>query len=83
MEIGVDSRTEREDKGNTMRKVPVAFTIEPEQLAVVRAFAKDMGYDSPSAAMRRIIDEWQKMKAQQRPRQLVDTQWPYVTEEER
>jgi len=35
-----------------------SVTMYPQQWATVRAHAKDGGYGSVSAALRRIVDEW-------------------------
>jgi Arc/MetJ-type ribon-helix-helix transcriptional regulator len=40
----------------------VAFSLGGEHVATVRAYAKDGGYPSVSAALRRIIDEWVETK---------------------
>jgi len=37
---------------------PANVTMYPQQWATVRAYAKDGGYGSVSAALRRIVDEW-------------------------
>jgi Arc/MetJ-type ribon-helix-helix transcriptional regulator len=39
-----------------------AFSLTNEHVATVRAYAKDGGYPSVSAALRRIIDEWMEMR---------------------
>lgn len=44
-------------------------TMYPSHWAAVDAYAKDMGYGSTSAALRRIVDEWQEFKK----RLLVDS----------
>jgi hypothetical protein len=49
------------------RMVATSLTLKPHHLAAANAFAKDMGYDSTSAAIRRIIDEWLLFKAEQLP----------------
>ena len=41
---------------------PKSVTMYPIEWAIVGAFAKDMGYDSYSAALRRIVNEWAEMK---------------------
>ncbi|MFN3077423.1 MAG: hypothetical protein ABT940_11175 [Alphaproteobacteria bacterium] len=61
-----------------MNKQQVAVTLEPEHLAIVRAYAKDQGYPSTSAALRRIIDEWQRFKARElavRPDASCEAEW--------
>ncbi len=40
----------------------VAFSLGGEHVATVRAYAKDNGYPSVSAALRRIIDEWMETR---------------------
>lgn len=48
----------------------MSFILEDEQLATIYQYAKDQGYPSASAALRRIIDEWVALKeAQLRPLQ--------------
>jgi hypothetical protein len=44
---------------------PRNVTMYPIHWATVEAHAKDMGYPSVSAALRRIIDEWLQFKATQ------------------
>jgi len=39
-----------------------AFSLTGEHVATVRAYAKDGGYPSVSAGLRRIIDEWAEAK---------------------
>lgn len=59
-----------------MSKATVAVMLEPQHLAVIRQFAKDNGYPSTSSALRRIIDEWEVLKAEKLLHQrgtLVDT----------
>lgn len=41
------------------------ITVHPNQWATVEAFAKDQGYSTASAALRRIIDEWIQFKTAQ------------------
>ena len=57
---------------------PRNITMYPTHWATVDAYAKDMGYPSTSAALRRIIDEWLDL----RTRQLVDATTPYTAEGE-
>jgi len=45
--------------------------------ATVDAYAKDMGYPSTSAALRRIIDEWRTFKGAQLPLMLTDEKVSY------
>ena len=40
-------------------------TMYPVQWATVDAYAKDRGYPSTSAALRRIVDEWKQFKGAQ------------------
>lgn len=40
-------------------------TMYPLHWATVDAYAKDMGYGSTSAALRRIVDEWRQFKGAQ------------------
>lgn len=40
-------------------------TMYPLQWTMVDAYAKDMGYGSTSAALRRIVEEWKMMKSSQ------------------
>lgn len=47
------------------RVEPANVTMYPSQWAAVDAYAKDQGYDGRSAALRRIVIEWQQMKAGQ------------------
>ena len=42
-------------------------TMYPVQWATVDSFGKDYGYPSTSAALRRIVDEWQQFKGAQLP----------------
>ena len=44
---------------------PRNVTMYPGHWATVDAYAKDMGYGSTSAALRRIVDEWKHFKAKQ------------------
>lgn len=44
-------------------KSTVAFSLDPDQLAMLRAYAKDNGELSTSAALRQILAEWRRMKA--------------------
>ena len=44
---------------------PRNVTMYPVQWATVDAYAKDRGYPSTSAALRRIVDEWKQFKAAQ------------------
>lgn len=46
---------------------PRNVTMYPQHWATVDAYAKDMGYGSTSAALRRIVDEWKQFKLQQLP----------------
>ena len=46
---------------------PRNVTMYPQHWATVDAYAKDMGYGSTSAALRRIIDEWKQFKLTQLP----------------
>jgi hypothetical protein len=43
-------------------KQNVAFTIAPDQLAMLREYAQDHGRLSTSAALRQILDEWSAIK---------------------
>ena len=40
----------------------VAVMLEPRHLEIVREFAKEQGYPSTSSALRRMIDEWRRMR---------------------
>lgn len=40
----------------------VAFYVGDDHEATIRAFAKDGGYPSLSAALRRMVDEWLEMR---------------------
>ena len=40
-------------------------TLHPLNWITVDSFAKEMGYPSTSAALRRVIDEWFTMKQQE------------------
>lgn len=40
-------------------------TLYPKHWATIDAYAKDMGYPSTSASLRRIIDEWVTLKSKQ------------------
>lgn len=51
------------------------IVLQPEQQAIVDAYAKDEGFNR-SFAIRRIIMEWAKLKQHQ----LVDTREPYRIE---
>ena len=44
-----------------------AFYLDDEQLAIIRQYAKEMGYPSSSSALRRIIQEWAQFKQAQLP----------------
>ena len=44
-------------------KTTVAFSITPAQLDMLRAYAKENGQLSTSAALRQILAEWERMKA--------------------
>ena len=71
------------DKESVMRKnQTITLILTKEQLATLQSFAKDQGYPSISSALRRALDEWlvlkaEKLLAEQRPRQLIDTPAPY------
>lgn len=41
---------------------PRNVTMYPIHWATVDAYAKDMGYPSTSAALRRIVDEWIQLR---------------------
>ena len=41
---------------------PRSVTMNPTHWATVDAYAKDAGYPSTSAALRRIVDEWTQLK---------------------
>ena len=47
---------------NDNRVEPRNVTMYPVQWATVDSFAKDTGYPSTSAALRRIVDEWVQLK---------------------
>lgn len=47
---------------NNNRVEPRNVTMYPGHWATVDAFAKDTGYPSTSAALRRIVDEWRELK---------------------
>jgi hypothetical protein len=40
-----------------------AVSMYPTQWMIVDQFSHDQGYGSTSAALRRIVDEWQQMKS--------------------
>lgn len=42
-------------------------SLYPRHWAMVDSYSKDMGYDTTSAALRRIIQEWAQFKSQQLP----------------
>ncbi len=42
-------------------------TLYPRHWAMVDSYSKDMGYDTTSAALRRIISEWAQFKQAQLP----------------
>lgn len=44
---------------------PRSVTMYSQHWATVDAYAKDMGYGSTSAALRRIVDEWKLLKSRQ------------------
>lgn len=50
------------DNRNTTTVQAGTVTLYPVHWAIVNAYAKDMGYPSTSAALRRIIDEWEAHK---------------------
>lgn len=52
-----------------------SFMLYPSQTATILQLAKDQGYSSQSAALRRIIDEWVDFKR----KLMVDPPAPYTT----
>jgi hypothetical protein len=40
-----------------------AVSMYPTQWTIVHHFSQEQGYGSTSAALRRIVDEWQQMKS--------------------
>jgi len=40
-----------------------AVSMYPTQWAIVQQFAQDQGYGSTSAALRRIVDEWEQARS--------------------
>jgi hypothetical protein len=44
---------------------PRNVSMYPLDWATVEAYAKDMGYPSTSAALRRIVDEWKRLKGKE------------------
>jgi hypothetical protein len=63
-----------------MAKIKTAVVLEDDQLATLRAYAKDNGHLSTSAALRQVIAEWMRMKVKELPprdRHLVDTRPTY------
>ena len=53
------------DDSTNSRVEPRNVSMYPIHWAVVDAYAKDMGYPSTSAALRRIVDEWREIKEKQ------------------
>ena len=47
----------------------------PQQWATVRAHAKDAGYGSVSAALRRIVDEWLTFRQAVRATDMMVAAW--------
>lgn len=56
---------------------PRSVSMYGNDWATVDAYAKDMGYPSTSAALRRIIDEWRTFKGAQLPLMLTDEKVSY------
>lgn len=44
--------------------IPVTVMLYGKELSTVDSYAKDMGYPSRSAAMRRIVNEWVALKSE-------------------
>ena len=53
------------ENGNNDKVEPRNVTMYPLEWSTVDAYAKDMGYGSTSAALRRIVNEWKQFKSQQ------------------
>ena len=54
------------ENGNNNDKVePRNVTMYPLEWATVDAYAKEMGYGSTSAGLRRIVNEWKQFKSTQ------------------
>ena len=51
-------------QGNRVQ--PRNVSMYGKQWATVQAYAKDQGYSSTSAALRRIVDEWVELKDEKR-----------------
>ena len=47
-------------------KITKAFSMDAEQVALLTQLGKDEGLIGPSATLRWIINDWQRMKAEQR-----------------
>lgn len=50
---------------STSKYITRSVSLFPTQDATVSSFAKDSGLENYSAALRMIINEWQKMKLEQ------------------
>lgn len=62
------------------KSIPRNFTLYEPDMATLHQVGKDNGLASLSAALRYIIHDWKKMKAQQ-ANALAETRTQYVTEQ--
>lgn len=50
----------------------VGVALRPDEIAIIRTYAKDKGYPSLSSAFRRIVNEWVLLTGRQSQPQLQD-----------